>query len=340
MSVLTLSCPCGMKLKAPGAVPGRVGKCPRCGSLLKVPDEPEAPAPVAPVPTRGASFVGVRAPRISTARDLRQQSDGLIMPPRQAETRLADSLTYPLWNASGLGLLAFMPPLLVFATMPLFMILPMVRSGLAVAMVGVIWSIPQLLILLVVLGYVLLFLAKVLTTSACGEVMVPRSPGWDLSEIGRGLTRWFWALMIGGVIGGMPPLLYWIWCGDVDWLDRVVLVDLILPGMAYAQMALLSALIHDSPLAANPVTVIAAILRVGWGYVIPCVFTGSCLLVLGSAFAAILAIRDGLAQLVAYYAFWVALLYLGMVMLRRLGLFCYRHAVVLEWFPDRASRAE
>ena len=38
MGVDTLVCNCGMRLKAPGAVPGRVGKCPRCGSFLKVPD--------------------------------------------------------------------------------------------------------------------------------------------------------------------------------------------------------------------------------------------------------------------------------------------------------------
>ena len=61
---------------------------------------------------------------------------------------------------------------------------------------------------------------------------------------------------------------------------------------------------------------------------------------LRSAFAGLLQIQDGLVQLVAYYAFWVAWLYMGMVMLRRLGLFCFRHSVVLEWFPDRAMRPE
>ena len=49
MSVTTLVCPCGMTLKAPGAKPGRVGKCPRCGGLLRVPDEPTATLP----PRRG-----------------------------------------------------------------------------------------------------------------------------------------------------------------------------------------------------------------------------------------------------------------------------------------------
>jgi len=337
VSVVTLVCSCGMKLKAPGAVPGRVGKCPRCGSMLKVPEAEEAPPPAAP--PAGETFVGSRARRTTPSKvPARQQSDGLVMPPKNPETRLVDSLTYPLWNSSGLAMLAFMPPLLAFATAPLFMILPMFSSNLAVAMIGVIWSIPQLLILVVVFGYVLLFLGQVLTTSASGEVTQPRSPSWDLTEIARGLARWSWALIVGGVVGGMPPLLYWIWCGDVDWLDRIVLVDLVVPGMAYAQMALLSALIHDSPLAANPVTVTVAIRRVGWGYLVPCLFTGSCVLVLGFVFGAVLQMKGEFAQFAAYYGFWVAALYAAMVMLRRLGLFCFRHAVVLEWFPDRSSR--
>ena len=62
-----------------------------------------------------------------------------------------------------------------------------------------------------------------------------------------------------GRSGGLPALVYWITCGEVDLFDRIVLVDLIVPGLAYAQMALLATLIHESPLAANPVTVTRAI---------------------------------------------------------------------------------
>ena len=344
MGVITLVCSCGMRLKAPGAVPGRVGKCPRCGSMLRVPGEAAVVVPdqaPAPTPNRETFVAGrTRRPKPATKAVVRQQSDGLVPPPKFAESRLVDSLTYPLWNISGIGLLAFLPPVIAITTLPLFTILPMLTSGSAVAVVGVVWAVPQLLILLVVGGYVLLFLGQVLTTSASGEVLQPRSPGWDLGEIGRGLLRWWWALVIGLVVGGFPPLVYWFWCGDVDWLDRIVLVDLVVPGMAYAQMALLASLVHDSPMAANPATVIASILRVGWAYLGPCLLTGSCLLVLGGIFAAILQIRDGLAQLVAYWGFWVVFLYVSMVPLRRLGLFCFRHAVVLNWFPQRDGRSE
>src|SRR5689334_8938939 len=50
MTVLTLVCDCGLRMKAPGAVPGRVGRCPSCGGRLRVPVElppnpPERPGP-------------------------------------------------------------------------------------------------------------------------------------------------------------------------------------------------------------------------------------------------------------------------------------------------------
>jgi hypothetical protein len=49
MSVTILKCPCGMRLKATGASPGKSGRCPKCGGLLKVPDESK------PVPSVGWS---------------------------------------------------------------------------------------------------------------------------------------------------------------------------------------------------------------------------------------------------------------------------------------------
>ena len=38
MSVPILICECGMRLKVAGAAPGKVGRCPNCGSTLQVPD--------------------------------------------------------------------------------------------------------------------------------------------------------------------------------------------------------------------------------------------------------------------------------------------------------------
>ena len=337
MGVETLVCPCGMRLRLPGAVPGRVGKCPRCGTLIRVPGpiETREPAePGGPAGSRGTFIKGRSRKRRGQVGSV-SLSDGFVSPPVVAETQFRESVLYPLWNVSGLAILAFMPAGFWFGTVPLFALVPMYRSGSPFSLLGMILLVPQLLLLIVVTGHTLQFLGQVFVSSALGEVALPRSPEWSLSAIGEGLGRWSWALLIGATVGGMPAMLYWINCGDVDWLDRIILVDLIIPGLAYAQIALLASLMYESPLAANPVTVIRAIRRVGWAYVAPCVMSGSTVVVLVGLFLAILHVRDPAGQTVAYWAFWVLALYAAMVVLRRLGLFCYRHAIVLEWFPDR-----
>jgi small-conductance mechanosensitive channel len=100
-------------------------------------------------------------------------------------------------------------------------------------------------------------------------------------------------------------------------------------------MALLAVLLHDDPLAANPVTVIQAILRVGWDYAGLCFLGASWFLMMGGMFVVVESITNPLVQPVMLWLFWLILLYSGMVVLRRQGLFCRRHKVVLAWFPDR-----
>ena len=336
MAAGVLTCSCGLKLKTPGAVPGRVGKCPRCGSMLKVPDAPTVVIDDPPPITTRKTFAGNPVPRQKRRRpEPGGQRLGIFSPPVTLETRFVDSLGYPFWNSTGISILIFMPPALWITTAMVLAVMPMLRSNLGFSLIGVVLLTPVLLLSLAVIGYILLFLGQVFVTSALGELNQPRPPGWELGEIARGLSRWFWALLIGGVIGFMPPLIYWIYCGEVDLLDRIVLFDLIAPGMAYAQMALLACLMYDSPLAANPVTVIRAILRVGWPYFMPCLLTGVTMLVLGMLFSTMLSITEPFAQTFACWAFWVVALYAVMVLLRRIGLFCYKHAVILEWFPER-----
>ena len=40
MGVIILTCRCGQRVKAPGARPGRTGRCPACGGVLEVPPGP------------------------------------------------------------------------------------------------------------------------------------------------------------------------------------------------------------------------------------------------------------------------------------------------------------
>ena len=114
------------------------------------------------------------------------------------------------------------------------------------------------------LGYVLLFLGYMLVASAMGENDHPRWPEWHPAEISEGIARWIWALLLG-VAGGWPVAAYWGYGREINWLHGVVIVNLVVVGTAFGQMALAAALLHETILAANPVTVLIAIVRHGMG---------------------------------------------------------------------------
>jgi hypothetical protein len=266
-----------------------------------------------------------------------QQRDGLIHPPEQLETRLRDSVLYPLWGATGLSLLAIFPPLLWITSLPtISMVAVLLADGVSASTrFGVMFLVPFVACFGLVLGYTLLYLGRVLVSSALGEVHHPRWPSWDLEEMFRGICRWFWAILVGVGIGVIPAVTYWISCGDLDALDILVLVDLLAVGAAYAQMALLATMLHDDPLGANPITVIQGIVRLGWTYARACLVSGVILAVGIGGFAGALSITHPLLAAIALWGFWVMALYLAMVALRVLGL-CYHHrSRALGWFSER-----
>ena len=124
-------CPCGKRLQAAGAVPGRVGRCPACGARFQVPGETASsrrrsrqgnPRRSCPRARRWGRRPSSRPPEGPTAPPGRRrfrQREGLIRPPHQLETRLRDSLLYPLWGATGLSLLVVMPPFFWLTSLPI-----------------------------------------------------------------------------------------------------------------------------------------------------------------------------------------------------------------------------
>lgn len=343
--MLTLVCPCGLKLRAPGAVPGRVGKCPRCGSLFRVPEPPPEPPPTLSTTTATAATSGpgaFRQPRgqeRSASRRPSVRTDGLVRGPGRGASWLADSVTYPLRNASGIGVLIFLPPLLWLTTALALLVKSVLLSGVVFMVIGVVLLAPLILLAGVTAGYACSFLGEVLISSAAGAAEQPRAPEWDVFALGGVLVRWSASLAVAGVVGGGPAVAYWIRCGAIDTFDRIVLVDLLLPGLAYAQMGLVAALMRGTPLAANPLTVGRAIARVGWGYVGPCVLTAGVVVVLVGGLDRVLRLASPVVQAVACWLFWVVALYALMVVFRYLGLFCHRHAARLCWFPRRPKVA-
>ena len=259
---------------------------------------------------------------------------------RRVMPGLGECLAYPLSDGPGLGLLVFFPPVLWLLSLPVFdfisVLEPMTKSDWALGLLVLPIFLPLLFSFAMTFGYVLLFLGHVLIASAMGENEHPRWPEWQPPEISEGLGRWLWAILFGVALGGLPVIVYWVYCGQIDWLDGIVFLDLVLVGTGFAQMALAAALMHDTIIAANPITVMSAIFQIGWDYVVPCLVGSVAIIFAGlGVYGLLFRMPRMWMEAVALWAFWVFVLYESMVVLRMLGLTYYAHSLELVWFRRR-----
>jgi hypothetical protein len=253
---------------------------------------------------------------------------------------LGECLLYPLTDGPGLGLLVFLPPMMWVLSLPVFDVIailqPITKRDWALGLLVVPVMIPMLFSFAMTFGYALLFLGHMLVASALGENDHPRWPEWHPSDIAEGIGRWFWAGVFGAVIGGVPLVIYWLHCGDIDWVDWVVFIDLIMLAVGYAQMALAAALLHENIMAANPVTVLLAVFRTGWDYLRPCLVATLALILAGlGGWSLLYQMPTMWIEGLAIWAFWVFLFYEAMVVVRMMGLTYHAHALDLHWFRRR-----
>ena len=255
---------------------------------------------------------------------------------RVRDLRLRTCWAYPLVDGPGVALLVFFPPFLAIMALPALDLVVQIRPDNALSPVTLLilpFTLPLLVSTGLTVGYLLLFLGRVLTSSALEEEDHPRFPIWNRVEILEELGRWVWAGLMGLAIGGLPAVAFWVHCGDLDWLDWFFFLDLVVLGLAYAQMALVAALFHNSILAANPVTVVRSIARIGWDYLGPCLITTILLLIATLAWWAVLLHAPGAGWgVLGLWGCWVLTLYEAMVLTRMLGFLYAQNAHGLKWF--------
>ena len=262
---------------------------------------------------------------------------------RRPVSRLRDCFAYPLVDGPGIGLLVGLPPFLAFMALPIFDLLVSFSPDNALNPVNLLivpFSIPLVTSFTLTSGYLLLFLGRTLESSSIGEEDHPRWPIWDRLEILEELGRWTWAGLMGAAIGGLPALLFVKLWGISGRGDAAIFVFLLAPGIAYAQMALVAAILHDTPLAANPAIVARSLAIMGRSYLAPSLAIVAAIVVDLAAWDVVLTrsptVWHGLFGL---WGCWVLTLYEGMVVVRILGTTYHRHADALDWFHGRSRRA-
>jgi hypothetical protein len=253
---------------------------------------------------------------------------------------LGECLVYPLADGPGLGLLVLLPPILWVWSLPIFDIIaymePIAKKDWALGLLVVPVLVPVIFSFSMTFGYALLFLGHVLVSSSLGEIDHPRWPEWHPADISEGICRWFWAAFFGIALGGGPAAYYWHSFGGRHWGDWLIFALLAIMGGGYAQMALAAALLHENIIAANPVTVVSSVYRIGWHYLRACLTAAAALAVAGLGIVGLLYKMPKMwMEAIALWAYWVAILYAGMVSLRMMGLTYHAHALDLVWFRRR-----
>ncbi len=362
MNVPILVCGCGMRIKAPGAKPGRVGRCPACGGRLEIPETtviPEEPAPpigfsddedgfglpreiVLTPPRTSASTTRKRKrsrPERSPSGKPTPMADGILPVQTQPEIGWPVSFAYPLRGAESLAMVVAIGFITwIFGVLVTeYCIQTMADTEkMGASLLGMLFVLiavfPVVFLGPMVVSYWLQFLGRVLVSSAMGECAPPRTPDRNFDGFLNGLSPWFiWAVLGLGL--GVLPAIAMGGTGGPDggmpWL-AVVLGAAAFP---YILAALMLSFLHDDALAAMPWGVLLGLVRLGPAFLMLCGLIAAALGFAGGCFA--------LALLLRPHAFWpylliamvccMIILWMQVVIMRLLGVFYFHHKDALRW---------
>ncbi len=348
MSVLILSCPCGLRMKAKGATPGRVGRCPRCGQTLTVPEAAKGEAKVEPM-ARGYDLPNSFRPAVT--RPVEKRADGkkskrrgveparLPEVSREVEPWWRPDVLFPLRGAEGLMIVAMMGLAFWFAaTLIPELCLQFVADGgfLMGLLVSLVVALPALLLGFFAVSYALQYLGRVLVSGAMGEVVPPRPPDRNFDGLSSGLAPWLIWLACGASLGLGPLAAYLLSRSWNEPSNAFVVLLLAVVGLPYALMSLMMTFLHDSGFP-RPFGVVGALIRFNVKFLTMCaVELGLALMVLG-AFAGVLMLRDQ-----HYWVYmplmlpcWMLALWVAIVGMRMVGIFYHHHASILRWHREK-----
>ena len=356
MGVPILSCPCGLRMKAKGATPGRVGRCPQCGQALKVPEAVEGPeaAPdgreveagpaqpgygLNPTFRRPLGDPGDPRPARKRAKPRASEAPRAAEPEfaREVESAWKPDLLFPIRGAEGVILvvmlgLAFWGVASLMPELCLGFLADSEKIGASLMgmLVSLIAALPALMLGPLVVTYTFQYLGRVLVTGAMGESRPPRPPDRNFDGLFSGLGPWLIWLACGASVGLGPAAAYALAMGGppggmMAWLLAAV-------GLPYASMALLMTFLHDGGFP-RPGVVVATLTRhLGEFLAVVAVELVLGLMVWG-AFAGALALREGYywVYLPLMLPCWMLALWSAIVAMRGLGVFYHRHASELRW---------
>ena len=365
MTVPIMICECGLRLKAPGATPGRVGRCPSCGGTLRVPDAHSSrqPSPLSaredpgagyrlqptndasvlvpnrtgPLPDTPAGGVFVERKRLVSS------ADGLLPVLAEPEKTLFASIPHPLRGAESIGMVVATSVILWIFTIlvPEYCLTLMAdTNSMGVPILGhfiaVITILPYVILFPLVILYWLQYLGRVIVVSAVGETHPPRTPDRNFAGFFHGISPWIIWLVLGVAVGALPLGYYGSSLSTWSDADIPVVITLMLLGLPYVLMALMLTFLHDSPVAAAPWSVVGSIFRLGASFGSLTVFVAAVLAIAGATVGVAFLLRARVFWLYIFTALgcWIIVQWTSIVVMRVLGNCYYQHRNTLRWHRE------
>lgn len=319
MAVPIVVCACGARLKAPGARPGRVGRCPGCGASLRIPDAPRAETAQGPGAEPKPKPKGRRRPA-------------------RGESLLA-SHAYPFRDANGVAYSTILPVAWFLVALGPFLLAASIQADDMLAGLARVAFIPSLLGIPPTLAYTLVYLDRAFSATFQGEDSPPRWPELDVGEMIRAAVLWLAAIASGAAVGGLPAWYFWSHTGEPGNLDRAAVGLLVVLGAVYAQAALAAGLLFDDVLAMNPVTVLKAMRAMGLGSLRTLAYASCASAAVAGLLPLVVRSTNPLVSLPAWLAFWAFAAHEALVATRIWGVECRRRARGLGWFRGASPRS-
>jgi hypothetical protein len=356
---ISFVCICGKHLRARDEMAGRRSMCPACGAPVGIPLlqpthrgatlGPLSPSELArrnsnrlsPSAVTGkafpATFVNTAASTPSTrgrernTRALDITFDGPIEPAlvHQVITRApgkvpssnnnwAQCLIYPI--RATLPLCGLAVVLAAATGIPIFLMSEVqeLRTSTAGALVAFGFYV---LFPLAALGYACAALEGALASGSAGDTRFLYWPGRDLGFVLRSSIRWAVCFLAGPVVPIVGAFFYWMYCGDMEVWDWLILADLVTLAVGYGLFALLAVNANDRLLDANPVRVAEQVERLGYWSAL--VVLAASALVIGHGFWAFSILdqlrKAGMNGWLWLVPCWLSGLLLGTALFRLLG---------------------
>jgi hypothetical protein len=186
------------------------------------------------------------------------------------------------------------------------------------------------LVPLLVLAHVCGFLDCVLASAADGESRYIRWPGLNLTLVIRSFFAWVLAALCVPAPLALIGFYYWLYSGDLEVVDWVILCELGLFGAGYWLLAVLAVSRGERLRDLNPVRVAEMAEKLGWRSLAAAAMAG--VLFLGHAYlaywtTAMLHDSVGGGLLLALFS-WMSFMYWATFLFRVLGVWCWRRNVV------------